>query len=124
MKRSYRIFDADWYSQKVEENIRYKNGEADMKLAVLAKELLGLYFQNPIKDVIGSGIPFVIPLSNPSNGDKLGVYFKGFIDLVEKDDIIAEFKTSKQAMNQRDVDSHLQLTVYSFFYECLPSSLR
>ena len=90
-----------------------------MKLAVLAKELLGLYFQNPIKDVMGSEIPFVLPLSNPSNGDKLGIDFKGFIDLVEKDDIIAEFKTSKQAMNQRDVDNHLQLTIYSFVYELI-----
>jgi len=40
-----RIFDADWYSQKVDTHIRYKDGEEEMTLVVVAKELLALYFQ-------------------------------------------------------------------------------
>ena len=119
LERLYRIFDADWYCQKIGNDIRYKNRESEMNLVVLAKEMLGLYFQNPIKEVKGSEVHFTIPLVNPSNCERLEVNLEGYIDLVEKDDTIVEFKTSAQTMNQMDVDSHLQLTAYSYAYETL-----
>ena len=50
-------------------------------------------------------------------GERLDVNIEGYIDLIEKDDAITEFKTSNQAMNQNDVDDHIQLTAYSYAYQ-------
>lgn len=119
LERFYRIFDADWYSQKLDNEIRYKDGEAEMKLVFMAKEMLGLYLYNPIKEIKGTEVPFVVPLINPSNGRSLGISLEGFIDLIEKDDTIVEFKTSSQTMNSGDIEDYLQLTAYSYAYEIL-----
>jgi len=90
-----------------------------MKLTVLAKELLGLYFSEPYKKVKGTEIPFVIPIVNPQTGQRLGIDLEGIIDLIEEDDTITEFKTSAQTMDPKEVESHLQLTIYSYAFEML-----
>jgi len=114
-----KIFDVDWYSQKVDTDIHYKKGEEEMNLVVMAKEMLALYFHQQHNGVKGTEIPFVVPLINPSNGKRLGINLEGFIDLIEKDETIVEFKTSTHSMNPKDIDSHLQLTAYSYAYEIL-----
>jgi putative RecB family exonuclease len=119
LEKLYKIFDADWYSQRVDSVIHYKNGEEEMKLAVMAKEMLGLYFQNPLKEIKGTEVPFTVPLINPANGQDLHIDLEGIIDLVEKDDTIVEFKTSNQTMNVEDAKESLQLTIYSYAYEML-----
>lgn len=119
LERLYKIFDADWYSQKLDTDIRYKDGEAEMKLVVMAKELLTLYFRTPHREVKGSEVHFAVPLANPSNGKGFGIEMEGWFDLIEKDDTIVEFKTSAQTMNQDDADNHLQLTIYSYAYAML-----
>ena len=119
LEKLYRIFDADWYSQKVDTEIRFKDGENEMKLAVLGKELLGLYFPKPYKPVKAVEIPFVVPLSNPRTGQQLGIDLEGVIDLIEEDDTIIEFKTSAQTIDPRNVDNNLQLTIYSYAFETL-----
>jgi len=67
-------------------------------------------------------------LVNPSNGDRLGLNLEGFIDLIEKDDTIVEFKTSNQTFTQKNVDDNLQLTAYSYAFEIIyqkpPKHLR
>ena len=90
-----------------------------MKLTVLAKELLGLYFEEPYKAVKGTEIPFIVPIINPQTGQKLGVDLEGVIDLIEEDDTITEFKTSAQMMDPKEVETHLQLTIYSYAFETL-----
>src|SRR4030042_5999101 len=119
LERFYKIFDADWYSLKVENEIRYKAGEEEMKFTVLGKELLGLYFEEPYKKVKGTEIPFVIPIVNPQTGQRLGIDLEGVIDLIEEDDTITEFKTSAQMMDPKEVESHLQLTISSYAFEML-----
>ena len=119
LEKLYKIFDSDWYCQKVETEIRFKDGEEEMKLSVMAKEMLALYFHRPYKKVEGSEIPFVVPLINPGNGQRLGVDLEGFIDLIEEDGVIVEFKTSAQTMNQKDLGNDLQLTIYSYAFEML-----
>jgi len=119
LEKLFKIFDADWYAQKIGDDIRYKSGDSDMNLRVIAKELLTLYFNNDHVKPLEAEMPFVVPLINPATGEKLDVNFEGFIDLVEKNDTIAEFKTSSQTMNQNEVDNHLQLTAYSYAYEML-----
>lgn len=119
LERLFRIFDADWYSQKVETEIRYKESEDEMKLTVMAKEMIALYFHEPEKKIKGFEVPFTIPLKHPTNGKELGVNLEGFFDLVEEDETIVEFKTTAQAMSQADIDSHLQLSAYGYAYERL-----
>ena len=119
LERFYRIFDADWYSLKADSEIRYKDGEEEMKLTVLAKELLGLYFEEPYKAVKGTEIPFVVPIVNSQTGQRLPIDLEGIIDLIEEDDTITEFKTSAQMMDPKEVESHIQLTIYSYAFEML-----
>jgi putative RecB family exonuclease len=114
-----RIFEADWYVQKQDTKIRYKDGETEMMLLIMAKEMLGLYFQNPIKEAEGSEVHFNVPLVDPTTGKELGVDLEGYFDLIEAGDSIVEFKTSAQTMNQAGVNDHLQLTAYSYAYEMI-----
>lgn len=116
LEKLYKIFDADWYSQRTEAEIRYKNGEDETKLAVMAKEMLALYLSLPPKRARASEVPFSIPLTLPGDGKNL-IYLEGVIDLIEIDDVITEFKTSAQMMDSKDADESLQLTIYSYAYE-------
>ena len=90
-----------------------------MRLTVLGKELLGLYFEEPYKAVKGTEIPFAVPIINPQTGQRLPIDLEGVIDLIEEDGTITEFKTSAQIMDPKEVDTHLQLTIYSYAYEML-----
>jgi putative RecB family exonuclease len=119
LERLYRILEADWFAQKIDQVIRYKNGEDEMKLLIMAKEMLREYFNQCPKEVMGTEIPFTTPLVNPATGETLGINLEGYIDLVEKDETIVEFKTSASIMDQNDVDDHIQLTAYSYAYEML-----
>jgi len=119
LDRLYRIFDADWYSQKVDTEIRYKDGEEEMKLVVLGKEMLGLYFPKPYREIKATEIPFVVPIVNPQTGQRLPIDLEGAIDLIEEDDTITEFKTSAQMIDPKEVDNYLQLTIYSYAFEAL-----
>jgi len=114
----YRIFDADWYAQTLDTDIHYKNGETDTRLAIMAKEMLSLYFVRPHRKVQGAEVPFTVPLVNTDTGEKLDVNLEGYIDLIEEG-AVTEFKTSNQTMNQSSLDNHLQLTAYNYAYEIL-----
>jgi putative RecB family exonuclease len=115
----YKIFDADWYSQRTETEIRYKNGEDEMKFAVMAKEMLAMYCQLPPKKAKGTEVSFSVPLIEPGNGKHPLIDIEGVIDLIEEGDVITEFKTSAQMMDSKDADESLQLTIYSYAFEKL-----
>lgn len=119
LEKLCKIFEADWYSQKVETEIRYKDGEDEMKLSVMGKEMLSLYFSRPYKRVMGAEVPFVVPLINPQTGRGAGIDLEGVIDLIEEDDTIVEFKTSAQLIDQKEAENYLQLTIYSYAFEML-----
>ena len=115
----YRIFDSDWYTQKLDTEIRFKTGEQDMELAVQGKEMLALYMREPQKKLQGCEISFTVPMVDPATGEALGIDLEGFLDLVEADGTIVEFKTSAVALSASDIDSRLQFTAYSYAYEFL-----
>ena len=119
MEKLWKIFQADWYAQGLDTEILYKHGETETGLAVLAKELLRLYFARPETPIKGSEVSFVVPLVNPATGEELGMNLEGFIDLIASDDTIVEFKTSAQTMSSADVQNNLQLTAYSYAYTML-----
>ncbi|MFZ0928020.1 MAG: PD-(D/E)XK nuclease family protein [Syntrophobacteraceae bacterium] len=126
LEKLYSIFSADWYGQKVESLIRYRETETETSLILLGKEMLNLYYHQPRAQVKGTEIPFAVPLVSPGNGDHLGINLEGYIDLLEENDSIVEFKTSVKTMDLKDVN--LQLTAYSYAYEMLygkrPRNLR
>jgi len=115
----YRILKADWFCQKCEDEIRYKDGEDEQKLLLLARELISLYYHSPLNGVVESEVPFRIPLVNPVTGQTLTVPLEGFIDLVETSDVLTEFKTSARAMASDDLEDMLQLSIYSYVYRML-----
>ena len=85
LERLCRIFDADWYSQRVETEIRYKKGEDEKQLALMGKEMLGLYFDAPCENAKGTEVHFIRPLVNLYTGENLEIEFEGFFDLIEED---------------------------------------
>jgi len=119
LEKLYKIFDADWYSQRAETEIRYKNGEDETKLAVMAKEMLAMYCELPPKKAKGTDVSFSVPMIKPGNGKNPLIDIEGIIDLVEEGDVITEFKTSAQMMDSKDADESLQLTIYSYAFEKL-----
>ena len=115
-----KIFETDWYSQKADEDIHFKDSDDDMKLIVMGREMLSLYLRQPQRlQVKGSEIPFVIPLVSPTDGRELGVNLEGYFDIIERDDTIVEFKTSAQVMTSFDIQSMMQLTAYGYAFKRL-----
>jgi putative RecB family exonuclease len=119
LENLYRRVESDWDSQRVETDIRYKDGEEELKLAIIGKEMLGMYFREPHRDIAGTEVHFTVPLVNPQSGERLGINLEGYFDLVEADETIVEFKTSAQALTLGDIKVHLQLTAYGYAYNLL-----
>jgi len=114
-----KIFETDWFSQKVDTKIQFKDGEDEMKLLLTGKEMLGIYFHSPLNEIKGAEVPFHVPLLNISTGEDLGIPLDGIIDLIEKDDVVVEFKTSSRSMDPESLNDYLQLTTYSYAYRIL-----
>ncbi len=111
-----KIFEADWYSQRVEVDTRFKDGDDPMRLEVMGREMLSLYFSRPHPKIKGSEVPFSVSLKRLDNGQSLGVSLDGFFDLVEEGDVIVEYKTSAAVMSPFDIHTMLQLSAYGFAY--------
>jgi hypothetical protein len=124
----YKILDSDWFCQKLDNEIRYKEGEEENKMILTAKEMLSLYFNSPQDGVVDAEFPFRVPLVNPASGERLEVVLEGFMDLIEEGDVVTEFKTSAKTMDPDNLSDILQLTTYSYAYKTLfgkePSLLR
>jgi len=114
-----KIFETDWFSYSVDNDVRYLSGDDPMRLVVMGREMLSLYFREPQVEIKGSEVPFTIPLASPVDGRELGVNLEGFLDLVEADDTIVEFKTSSQVMNPFDIQTMLQLSAYGYAFRQL-----
>ncbi len=112
----HKILRADWFCQTCEEEIRYKDGEDEQKLILMAREMLSFYYHSPLNGVAESEFPFRIHLVNPNTKEALSVPLEGYIDLIETNDIITEFKNTAKAINLDSLDDMLQLTIYSYAY--------
>ena len=118
LEKLFKIFETDWFAYKVEETILFKEGETEEKLILKGKELLSLYFHQQNEPVLVAEHPFQIPLISQT-GEVLEVPLYGVIDLIEKGDVIVEFKTSQRIMDTFQILNSLQLTAYSYAYEFL-----
>jgi len=119
LERLYKIFETDWFSLRVDTRIQFKDGEDEVKLLLTGKEMLGIYFNSPLNSIKSAEVPFHVPLLNISTGEELMVPLEGIIDLIEKDDVIVEFKTSARSMDPESLNDYLQLTAYSYAYRTL-----
>jgi CRISPR/Cas system-associated exonuclease Cas4 (RecB family) len=112
----YRTLKSDWFCQKVDASIYYKNGETEDTLLLKGEEILNLYFQDPVKKAVAAEYSFEVPLINQESGEKLSIPLQGVIDLIEDGDGIVEFKTGAKAMDKQSVANNLQLTIYAYAY--------
>lgn len=119
LERLVKIFQADWFSQKVDTEITFKNGDNWESLRLKGQEILGLYYNDPIPKVVAAEYPFEIPLVNPRTKERLEVPLNGIIDVIEDGDVIGEFKTSARSMDEATVSNNLQLTAYAYAYSVL-----
>jgi CRISPR/Cas system-associated exonuclease Cas4 (RecB family) len=119
LEKLYKILESDWFCQRVEDEVRYREGEEEKKLILTAKEILGLYFNSPLDGVVDAEFPFRVPLVHHRSGKSLEVGLEGFIDLIEEGDIVTEFKTSARSMDPQNTGDILQLTIYSYAYKTL-----
>jgi putative RecB family exonuclease len=119
MDKVLKIFEVDWFSQKIGNGIRYKDGETEAELLIQGKQMLTKYFHSYDGRPVASEIPFSLPLIEPVTGEILGPTLNGIIDLIELDDIILEFKTTAKTMDEQSVDDSVQLTCYAYAYRML-----
>lgn len=119
LEKLYRIFDADWYSQCLDVNIHFKEGEKEMNLLNTGREMLTIFFQEKHPKVKGCEVPFTVPLRSPIGGPDLEIALEGYFDLIEEDGTIVEYKTSAIALSASDIDARIQLTAYSYAYQLL-----
>lgn len=111
-----KIFEADWYSQKIDTNLQFKNGDTWDTLRLKGKELLSLYFNDPIKKVVATEYAFEVPLINPRTREELDVPLNGIIDVIEDGDVVGEFKNTAKAIDAAALLNNLDLTVYAYAY--------
>jgi len=127
LETACRIFNADWYSQKMDLPIRFKESEEESELLAMGKEMLRQYSSMKRSEVKGCEVPFAVPLVHPETSEDLGVTLDGYIDTIEADpeegEVIVEYKTSGQTFSQNDIDVRLQLTAYSYAYAALHQRL-
>ena len=115
-ERFVKIFEADWYSQKVDTDSHFKNGDSWDTLKLKGKEILSLYYNDPLKKVVAAEYPFEVPLINPRTEEVLDVPLNGIIDVIEDGDVVGEFKNTARAMDTRTLAGNLDLTVYGYAY--------
>ncbi len=112
-----KILEADWYGQKADAEIEFKNGESWEMLLLKGKEILNLYLSEPVKKIVAAEYPFEVPVVHPETGEKLDVPIQGIMDVIEEGDSIGEFKTAAKTMDQQTLLNNLQLTVYAYAYQ-------
>jgi putative RecB family exonuclease len=114
-----KVLEADWFSQKVETEIRYKNGETDKGMLRMGKQMLSQYFHSGHNSPVEAEVPFALPLVEPITGEVLEPTLEGIMDLIEQDHVVVEFKTSARTMHSQSLHDSLQLTCYSYAYGML-----
>jgi putative RecB family exonuclease len=119
LERFLKIFETDWFSQRVDTQIQFKDSEDEVKLLLTGKEMLGIYFNSSLNPIESAEVHFHVPLVNISTGEQMEVSLEGIIDLIEKGDVIVEFKTSARSIDPESLNDYLQLTAYSYAYRTL-----
>ena len=108
-------FEERWESSvKKTPNIKYSKGKSFEYLLNEGKRLLTAYFNNGVDDgfkVLSIEEPFSFTIPG------LSVPIIGITDCIEEDDsgtiIITDYKTASKAYSEKQIDSDMQLTLYT-----------
>ena len=116
-----RVYEGDWHAQTLPgSEILYSESDTPENFLLKGKELLSQYYADYIPaGVQAAELRFQLPLINPDTGEVLAVPLLGYIDLIESDGTLVDFKNSARTMPTHDLPDNLQFTVYAWAYETL-----
>jgi len=115
------IFNECWFDRTATENIQWKNSDEDGELLVKGGNLVGIYHDyykaSKARDV---ELEFRLPIIDTATGFMIESHdVVGKMDAISESGTIVEIKTSSKTPNQIDVDTNMQLTLYSWAYRFL-----
>jgi len=110
------VFEADWYAQNVEPLV-FSERDSREGLAEKGRAMLKVYLEqaNGAKPTAVEE-PFELDLADPETGEVLDVRLRGFLDLVEDDDVLVDLKTAGRTLESGGLDRHLQLSTYALAF--------
>lgn len=117
------IFEADWFAQNMEPLV-FPDKESRESLKEKGALMLPAYLET-----VGPALPvaieepFEVDLYDPETGEDLGVRLKGFVDLVEEGNVLADVKTAGRALENGGLERHLQLSTYALVFLLLHGSI-
>jgi len=119
-KSAIEFFASEWKTESGRDEVEYKHPNEQEELMDKGKRLIQLYSQQ-FAGMKPQAVErsFRLPILDVSTGmfessrDILGA-----IDLIADDEVI-EVKTSARSVNQREADTSLQLTLYSWAYRLI-----
>lgn len=119
-KSAIELFVSEWATESGREEVEFKHPDEQEELTDKGKRLIQLYSQQ-FADIKPQAVEriFRLPILDVSTG-----LFEGSRDIQGKIDLIAdggivEIKTSARSVNQREADTSLQLTLYSWAYRMI-----
>jgi len=119
-KTAIGIFANEWATESAKDGVEYKSPDEKEELTDKGKRLVQLYCQQFV-DIKPQAVErvFRLPILDISTG-----LFESSRDILGKIDLIAdgevvEVKTSARSVNQREVDTSLQLTLYSWAFRMI-----
>ena len=119
-KAAIALFESQWRIETKRDEVEYRNQDEQEELMDKGKRLIQLYSQQ-FADVKPQAVErtFRLPILDVSTGLFEGSRdIQGKIDLIA-DDGVVEIKTSARSVNQREADTSLQLTLYSWAYRMI-----
>lgn len=113
-------FASEWAIESGREGVEYKHQDEPEELKDKGKRLVQLYCQQ-FADIKPQAVErvFRLPILDISTGlFEASRDIMGAIDLIADNEVI-EVKTSARSVNQREADTSLQLTLYSWAYRMI-----
>lgn len=114
------LFEKQWSTETDREEVEYKNQDEPEELMDKGKRLVQLYCQE-FSEMKPQAVEraFRLPILDVSTGlFENSRDIVGTVDLITGDGVI-EIKTSARSMNQREADTSLQLTLYSWAFRMI-----
>ena len=114
------LFASEWAIDSKREGVEYKHPEEPEELRDKGKRLVQLYSQQ-FADMKPQAVEriFRLPILDVSTGMfEASRDIQGKMDLIADNEVI-EVKTSARSINQREADTSLQLTLYSWAYRMI-----
>ena len=108
------IFEADLSAQAMDP-ISFRDGAGFKSLLQQGCQLLLVYVtETPARPPKAMEVPFEVELIHPKTGEILDIPLRGWMDLIEADGTVVEFKTAARKPDKTTLALHLQLSAYSY----------